>query len=56
VRIAKAFEKAIDAVREAREIGLAEKLSPAAATSPLTGFCLNRVRRDSPERFAAPVD
>ena len=33
-----AFKKAIEAGREAREIGLAEKLSAAAATSPLTGF------------------
>jgi len=34
----KAFKKAIEAGHEAREIGLAEKLSVAAATSPLTGF------------------
>src|SRR5467141_4053086 len=38
VRMAKAFKAAIEAGREAREIGLAEKLSSAAATSPLTGF------------------
>ena len=38
VRMAKAFKKAIEAGREAREIGLAEKLASAAATSPLTGF------------------
>ena len=38
IRMAKAFKKAIEAGREAREIGLAEKLSAAAATSPLTGF------------------
>src|SRR6058998_611446 len=38
VRMAKAFKKAIEAGREAREIGLAEKLGAAAATSPLTGF------------------
>jgi thiazole synthase len=38
VRMAKAFKKAIEAGREAREIGLAEKLAVAAATSPLTGF------------------
>src|SRR5881296_4397794 len=38
VRMAKAFKKAIEAGREAREIGLAEKLDVAAATSPLTGF------------------
>jgi len=30
--------KAIEAGREARKIGLAEKLSGAVATSPLTGF------------------
>ena len=38
IRMAKAFKKAIEAGREACEIGLAEKLSAAAATSPLTGF------------------
>src|SRR6516164_4187578 len=38
VRMAKAFKKAIEAGREAREIGLAEKLNTASATSPLTGF------------------
>src|ERR1700681_162890 len=38
VRMAKAFKKAIEAGREAREIGLGEKLGAAAATSPLTGF------------------
>ena len=38
VRMAKAFKKAIEAGREAREIGLAERLDVAAATSPLTGF------------------
>src|SRR4030095_9112659 len=38
IRMAKAFKKAIEAGREAREIGLAERLSAAAATSPLTGF------------------
>src|SRR3954464_2762952 len=42
VRMAKAFRKAIEAGREAREIGLAEKLSVAAATSPLTGFLTGR--------------
>jgi thiazole synthase ThiGH ThiG subunit len=36
--MAKAFKKAIEAGREAWEIGLAQKLSVAAATSPLTGF------------------
>src|SRR5881409_4054737 len=38
VRMAKAFKKAIEAGCEAREIGLAEKLNAASATSPLTGF------------------
>src|SRR5882762_1474411 len=38
VGMAKAFKKAIEAGREAREIGLAERLNVAAATSPLTGF------------------
>src|SRR6187431_3621506 len=38
IRMAKAFKKAIEAGREAREIGLAEKLNAASATSPLTGF------------------
>src|SRR6266545_892238 len=42
VRMAKAFKKAIEAGREAREIGLAEKLEVAAATSPLTGFLTRR--------------
>src|SRR3954462_15580671 len=38
IRMAKAFKKAIEAGREAREIGLADKLNAASATSPLTGF------------------
>src|SRR5213593_2291268 len=38
IRMAKAFKKAIEAGREAHEIGLAEKLRGANATSPLTGF------------------
>ena len=38
VRMAQAFKKAIEAGREAREIGLAEKLDVAAATSPLKDF------------------
>src|SRR6201994_1068042 len=37
-RMAQALKKAIEAGREAREIGLAERLGTAAATSPLTGF------------------
>src|SRR2546430_8500486 len=38
VRMAKAFKKAIEAGREAFEIGLAQKAAIALATSPLTGF------------------
>src|SRR5260370_21726234 len=38
VRMARAFRQAIEAGREAREIGLGEKSTGAAATSPLTGF------------------
>lgn len=37
-RMARAFRKAVEAGREAREIGLAETRSSASATSPLTGF------------------
>jgi thiazole synthase ThiGH ThiG subunit len=36
--LAKAFKKAIEVGREALEIGLAEKLNAASATSLLTGF------------------
>ena len=38
IRMAKAFKKAIEAGREAREIGLADKLNAASATSPLMDF------------------
>src|SRR3954466_16216660 len=37
-RMAQAFRKAVEAGREAREIGLGERLTSASATSPLTGF------------------
>ena len=37
-RMASAFKKAVEAGREAYEIGLAERLEAASATSPLTGF------------------
>lgn len=37
-RMAHAFRKAVEAGREAREIGLSETRSSASATSPLTGF------------------
>jgi thiazole synthase len=50
VRMAQAFRKAIEAGREAREIGLAEKLSAASATSPLTGFFSEKAAgEESPE-------
>jgi thiazole synthase len=37
-RMAAAFAKAVEAGREAYEIGLGERLGAASATSPLTGF------------------
>src|SRR6058998_4125735 len=46
VRMAQAFKKAIEAGREAHEIGLAEKLRMANATSPLTGFLSNKTQSD----------
>jgi thiazole synthase len=49
-RMAHAFRKAVEAGREAREIGLAEARSSASPTSPLTGFFqrlpLNATRGD----------
>src|SRR5476651_1444281 len=41
-RMAHAFRKAVEAGREAREIGLAETRTNASATSPLTGFFSTR--------------
>ena len=41
------FKKAIEAGRDAHEIGLAEKLRTAAATSPLTGFFSNQAHSDN---------
>lgn len=38
VRMASAFKKAVEAGREAFEIGLAERVRTASPTSPLTGF------------------
>jgi thiazole synthase len=38
LRMAKAFRMAVEAGREAYEIGLPEALDHASATSPLTGF------------------
>jgi len=40
------LQKAIEAGREAREIGLAAKLAAATATSPLTGFLAQSTDRD----------
>jgi thiazole synthase len=37
-RMGRAFRKAVEAGRDAREIGLAEARATASATSPLTGF------------------
>jgi thiazole synthase len=37
-RMARAFRAAVEAGRDAYEIGLAEKSAYASATSPLTGF------------------
>jgi thiazole synthase len=37
-RMAAAFKMAVEAGREAFEVGLAEQLETASATSPLTGF------------------
>jgi thiazole synthase len=41
VRMAHAFRKAVEAGREAREIGLAEARAIASPTSPLTAFFSN---------------
>ena len=38
VRLAQAFRKAVEAGRDAREIGLAEARTTASASSPLTAF------------------
>jgi thiazole synthase len=38
VRMARAFAKAVEAGREAYEIGLSERLDFASATSPLSAF------------------
>jgi thiazole synthase len=37
-RMAQAFRKAVEAGREAYEIGIGEKRTTASATSPLTAF------------------
>src|SRR5256884_2979747 len=46
VRMAQAFKKAIEAGREAREIGLGEKRSTASATSPLTAYFSSQTQSD----------
>src|SRR5437762_6401654 len=46
VRMAQAFRTAIEAGREAHEIGLAEKHRAASATSPLTAFFADPARSD----------
>jgi thiazole synthase len=38
IRMAQSFKKAVEAGREAREIGLGARSTIASATSPLTGF------------------
>ncbi len=38
VRMARAFRTAVEAGREAYEVGLADRMERASATSPLTGF------------------
>src|SRR5882762_3203453 len=46
VRMAQAFKKAIEAGREAHEIGLGEKQWTASATSPLTSFFSGQTKSD----------
>jgi thiazole synthase len=46
VRMAQAFKKAIEAGREAYDIGLAEKQRTASATSPLTSFFSGQTTSD----------
>lgn len=46
VRMAQAFKKAIEAGREAHEIGLGEKQWTASTTSPLTSFFSNQSKSD----------
>ena len=48
VRMAQAFRKAVEAGREAREIGLAEARTTASATSPLTAFFSEKT--DAPKK------
>jgi thiazole synthase len=46
VRMAQAFKKAIEAGREAYDIGLGEKQWTASATSPLTSFFSKQSKSD----------
>jgi len=46
VRMAQAFKKAIEAGREAHEIGLGEKHRTASATSPLTAYFSSQTQAD----------
>jgi len=46
VRMAQAFKKAIEAGREAHEIGLGEKRWAASATSPLTTYFSSQASPD----------
>src|SRR5260370_1100038 len=46
VRMAQAFKKAIEAGREAHEIGLGEKHRTASATSPLTAYFSGKTTPD----------
>ena len=46
VRMAQAFKKAIEAGREAHEIGLGERRSTASATSPLTAYFSSKTPSD----------
>jgi thiazole synthase len=46
VRMAQAFKKAIEAGREAHDIGLGDKKWAASATSPLTAFFSSQAEPD----------
>ncbi len=46
VRMAQAFKKAIEAGREAHEIGLGQKRWSASATSPLTAYFSKQAQSD----------
>jgi thiazole synthase len=46
VRMAQAFKKAVEAGREAFDVGLSESVRTASATSPLTTFFLSKTESD----------